>query len=73
MLGATEIIIIVVFGGIILFGGKKIGDVAKSFGRFTTEFKKGKLEAEEELRELKKEIGEMTSDANEEKLKDKES
>jgi sec-independent protein translocase protein TatA len=62
MLGATEIIIILIIGGIILFGGKKIGDIAKSFGRFTTEYKKGKMEAEEELKALKKEIGEMTED-----------
>ncbi len=70
MLGTTEIVIILILGGIILFGGKKISDTARSFGRFTTEFKKGKMEAEEELKELKKEIGEMTNDDKNEKNKE---
>ncbi len=67
MLGATEIIIILVVGGIILFGGSKIGSIARSFGKFTTEYKKGKMEAEEELKELKKEIEETTEDVKDEK------
>ena len=62
MLGATEIIIILILGGIILFGGKKIGEVARSMGKFTTEFKKGKMEAEAELREIKKEMEEVAEE-----------
>jgi TatA/E family protein of Tat protein translocase len=64
MLGATEIIIILIVGGIILFGGNKIGSIARAFGKFTTEYKKGKMEAEEELKELKKEIEETTKNEN---------
>ncbi len=70
MLGATEIIIIVILAGILLFGGKKISDVARSLGKFTTEFKKGKMEAEEELKELKKEVGELSDNIKEDKEKD---
>ncbi len=62
MLGATEIVIILILGGIILFGGKKIGEVARSMGKFTTEFKKGKMEAEAELREIKKEMEEVAEE-----------
>jgi len=57
MLGATEIIIILVVAGLILFGKKnRIGDIARALGKFSSEFKKGKREAEEEIEEIKKEI-----------------
>ena len=51
----TEILIIVVVLIIIFFGGKKIASLAKSAGRVGGEFKKGKLEVEQELEEMKKE------------------
>ncbi len=56
-LGITEILIILVVFAIIFFGGKKITDLAKSAGRFTGEFKKGRMEAEDELKNIKKQIG----------------
>lgn len=52
-LGITEIVIIVVVVGVLFFGGKKMTEFAKSMGRFTGEFKKGKMEMEEELRKAK--------------------
>ncbi len=54
-LGITEIIIIVVVIGVLFFGGKKMTEFAKSMGRFTGEFKKGKMEMEEELKKTKDE------------------
>jgi sec-independent protein translocase protein TatA len=51
-LGATEIVIIVVVLVIVFFGGKKLGELAKSAGRFGGEFKKGKLEAEQEVKDI---------------------
>lgn len=42
------IIIVVVF-----FGVKKIPEIAKSFGKATGEYEKGRLEAKRELQELK--------------------
>lgn len=53
MIGITEIIIIVVVLLVVLFGGKKVVGLARGMGRFTSEFKKGKMEAEKELKELK--------------------
>ncbi len=55
-LGITEIVIIVIVLGIIFFGSKKITGLAKSAGRVSGEFKKGKLEMENELREIKEDF-----------------
>lgn len=54
-LGITEIVIIVVVIGVLFFGGKKMTEFAKSMGRFTGEFKKGKMEMDEELKKVKDE------------------
>ncbi len=52
-LGAPEIVVIVLVIAVLFFGGKKIDEFARSLGRVTGEFKKGKKELEEELREVK--------------------
>jgi sec-independent protein translocase protein TatA len=62
MIGATEIIIILVVAGIIFLGGRKIEELGRALGRFTGEFKKGKMEVEKELKEIKKEIEETPKD-----------
>ena len=49
-LGIPEIIIILLVAVIFLFGGKKITEVARSLGKASGEFKKGKREIEQELR-----------------------
>lgn len=49
-LGMTEIIIIILAAGIVLFGSKKIIEVARNLGRVSGEFKKGKRDIETELR-----------------------
>ena len=49
-LGIPEIAIIILAIGILLFGSKKIIEVARSMGRFTGEFKKGKKEIEKEIK-----------------------
>ena len=53
MFGSTEIIVIVVAAGILLFGAKKIPELAKTFGKAKGEYKKGELEADKELKEFK--------------------
>ena len=58
MIGITELIIILVVGGIIFFGKEKIGELGKALGRFTGEYKKGKMEVEKELKEIKEETKE---------------
>ncbi|MDO8551990.1 MAG: twin-arginine translocase TatA/TatE family subunit [bacterium] len=58
-LGLPEIIIIVLILGILFFGSKKITDFARSIGRASGEFKKGKKEIEEELK-----LGEKEADSD---------
>ncbi len=59
MLGIGEILIILVVVVIVLFGGKKVVELARGMGKFTGEFKKGKMEIEEELEKIKKEKNEV--------------
>ena len=56
MLGTTEIIILVVVVGVLIFGAKKIPELAKTFGKAKGEFEKGKIEADKDLKEFKEEI-----------------
>jgi len=55
-LGAPEIIIILIVLVVFLFGGKKIVGFARSLGKFSGEFKKGKMEVDKEVDKVKKEI-----------------
>ena len=70
MLGVTEIIIIAIIAAILLFGGKKINDLGRSLGRFSTEFQKGKIEAEKELKEIKDEFEKIKEDASTKETKE---
>ncbi len=49
-----ECIFIVIIAVILIFGSKKIPDLARGFGKATTEFEKARIEAKRELREIKK-------------------
>jgi sec-independent protein translocase protein TatA len=51
--GFELIIIVVVIAGILLFGAKKIPEIAKTLGRSRMEYEKGKFEAEKEFKDLK--------------------
>lgn len=54
-MGFNEILIIgVIVLAVLFFGGKKIEDISRSAGRAMGEFKKGKKEAEQELKSLSK-------------------
>jgi sec-independent protein translocase protein TatA len=57
--GPQEIILIFIIV-IILFGATKIPELARSLGKATGEFKKGKQEIEQELNE----IGKITKEGN---------
>ena len=48
-----EIIILVIVIGVLIFGVKKIPELAKTFGKAKGEFEKGKIEAEKELKDFK--------------------
>lgn len=56
-IGPTEYILIAVVI-ILLFGASKIPELARSLGKATGEFKKGKQEAEREVSNLEKSIKE---------------
>lgn len=47
-----EIVIIVLVVAVLFFGGNKIVEFARSLGRVTGEFKKGKQEVAEELKDM---------------------
>ena len=69
MFGTTEIIVIVVAAGLLLFGAKKIPELAKTFGKAKGEYKKGEIEADEELKKFKEQNDGPHSTA-EERFKD---
>jgi sec-independent protein translocase protein TatA len=48
-----NIIIAVVVIGVLIFGAKKIPELARTFGKAKGEFEKGKIESEKELKEFK--------------------
>ena len=62
MLGSTEIIVLVVVIGVLIFGAKKIPELAKTFGKAKGEFEKGKIEADKDLKEFKEEIDKGSKD-----------
>jgi sec-independent protein translocase protein TatA len=62
MIGSTEIIILVVVIGVLIFGAKKIPELAKTFGKAKGEFEKGKIEADKELKDFKGEIDSISKD-----------
>lgn len=48
-----NVIIVVVIVGILIFGAKKIPELARTFGKAKGEFEKGRIESEKELKEFK--------------------
>ncbi|MEO9277950.1 MAG: twin-arginine translocase TatA/TatE family subunit [Nitrososphaera sp.] len=48
-----NIIIAVVIIGVLIFGAKKIPELARTFGKAKGEYEKGRIEAEKELKEFK--------------------
>ena len=50
IIAGTEWILIIVVIAIIIFGVKKVPELARSFGKATSEYEKAKIEAKNELR-----------------------
>ncbi|MGB9002351.1 MAG: twin-arginine translocase TatA/TatE family subunit [Nitrosotalea sp.] len=48
-----NVIIIVVVIAVLIFGAKKIPELARTFGKAKGEYEKGRIEADKELREFK--------------------
>lgn len=51
--GGGEWIIIAIVVGVLIFGAKKIPELARTLGKSRMEYEKGKIEAERELKDLK--------------------
>ncbi len=67
-----EIIILIVVVGVLIFGAKKIPQLAKTFGKAKGEFEKGKIEADKELKDFKDEIDNGAKNETDNVSKDKE-
>ena len=59
--GGTEIIILVVVIGVLIFGAAKIPQLAKTFGKAKSEYKKGEIEGDNELKDFKEKKKNETS------------
>jgi len=51
--GGYEWVWIVVIVGVLLFGAKKIPELAKTLGKAKGEYKKGEIEGDKELKDFK--------------------
>ena len=51
--GGMEWIFIIIVIAVLIFGAKKIPDLARTFGKAKGEYEKGKIEADKELKEFK--------------------
>ncbi len=58
-LGLPEAIIILVVFGIFMFGSTKVSDFARTLGRFSGDFKKGRAEIQKELQEIEGEVSKV--------------
>ncbi len=58
-LGATEVILIIV-AIVLLFGAKKIPELAQGIGKGMKEFKKAVKEVEEDITEIKEDVNSDT-------------
>jgi len=51
--GGMEWIFIIIVIAVLIFGAKKIPELARTFGKAKGEYEKGKIEADKELKEFK--------------------
>src|SRR5712692_7487738 len=71
IINAAEWIIIILIIAVVIFGAKKVPELARSFGRATTEFEKAKIEAKKELQRVK-DLGTTTTAATATNVQDRE-
>ena len=53
LIAGQEWILIAIVAGILIFGAKKIPELARTLGKSRMEYEKGKIEAERELKDFK--------------------
>jgi len=56
-----ELIILVIIIGILIFGAAKIPKLAKTFGKAKSEYRKGEIEGDNELKDFKEKKNNETS------------
>ena len=61
MLGGMELVILVVVIGVLIFGAAKIPQLAKTMGKAKSEYKKGEIEGDKELKDFKEKTKGETS------------
>jgi len=61
MLGGKELVILVVVIGVLIFGAAKIPKLAKTFGKAKSEYRKGEIEGDNELKDFKEKKNNETS------------
>ncbi|UCE36688.1 MAG: twin-arginine translocase TatA/TatE family subunit [Thermoplasmata archaeon] len=71
MLGMGEILIIVFVIVILIFGAKKLPELARSLGRAKGEFERGKMDIEREIKEEKAKDAKKEEEAKQEKKEEK--
>jgi sec-independent protein translocase protein TatA len=54
VLNSAEVIIIVIIAAVIIFGARKIPEIARSLGKASTEYEKSRIEAKNEIEAIKK-------------------
>ena len=59
--GGYEWVWIIVIVGVLLFGAKKIPELAKTLGKAKGEYKKGEIEGDKELKDFKAKKNKKTS------------
>ena len=64
-IAGQEWIFVIIIVVVLIFGAKKIPELAKTFGKAKGEFEKGKIEGEKELKDFK----EKSSDSNSKETK----
>jgi len=60
-IGGPELIILVVIIGVLIFGAAKIPQLAKTFGKAKSEYRKGEIEGDNELKDFKEKKNDETS------------
>ena len=61
MLGGMELVILVVVIGVLIFGAATIPKLSKTFGKAKSEYKKGEIEGDKELKDFKEKKNNETS------------
>jgi len=68
IVNGTEWIIIILVIAVVIFGARKVPEIARAFGRATTEYEKAKIEAKKELQRVRNLPGATSIQDDREKL-----